>query len=74
MRGATHYENAILMELVEPKPNPPSRPPIRMIIAVLLEVSMLATFIVNHSTFGILLWVSYFWFSATLAYFQGPPG
>jgi hypothetical protein len=35
--------------------------------AVALELAMLATFSTNRSVLGVLLWLGYFWFSATWA-------
>lgn len=55
------------MEDIEPTPEPPS---IGHIIAVILELSIVATFIVHRSAIGLILCVAYLYFSATRALFK----
>jgi hypothetical protein len=47
----------------------PKGPKFPHVVAVVLELSMLATFIANRSIVGILLAFAYAWFSATWAMF-----
>jgi hypothetical protein len=54
------------MEDIEPTPTPPG---LGHIIAVILELSIVATFIVHRSAVGLLLCVAYAYFSATRALF-----
>ncbi len=43
-----------------------------MIIAVVLELAMLTTFICEHSGIGVAIWAAYFFFSATCAALRAP--
>jgi hypothetical protein len=45
-----------------------SRPPIPLLIAVALELAIVATFMVLHSGIGLLLCAAYAWFSATWSF------
>ena len=58
-----------MTELAEERPEPPKPPRLGHIIAVLLELSIVATFTVHHSVVGLLLCAGYAWFSATWALF-----
>jgi hypothetical protein len=61
------------MDLAEDRPKTPKPPRLGLIVAVMLEISVVATFTVHHSVVGLLLCAAYAWFSATWALFQGSP-
>ncbi len=56
----------------EDRPNTPEPPGLGMIVAVCLELCIVATFTVNHSIAGLLLCAAYAWFSATWSFLAGP--
>lgn len=51
-------------------PKGPKPPSILHMVAVLLELAIVTTFIANRSLFGVALCVAYCWFSATYALFE----
>lgn len=52
------------------KPDNPEPPRLGMVVAVCLELSIVATLTVHHSIVGLLLCVAYSRFSASWAYFR----
>lgn len=63
-----------MTELVKKPSVDPEPPDFGMLIAVLLELSIVATFVANRSVLGLVLCAGYVWFSATWAFFasKGP--
>lgn len=57
----------LTLDRPDPDPKPPPRP--SHILAVCLEIGMVATFVAHHSVVGLVLCVAYAWFSATWALF-----
>lgn len=51
--------------------NTPEPPRLGMLVAVLLELCIVATFCANRSIVGVVLCVGYAWFSASWAFFAG---
>ena len=51
-------------------PKPPKLPRTNHLIAVVLELTIVITFIGNHSLFGVALCGAYGWYSATWALFR----
>lgn len=56
------------MEAVEKQKHPPPQP--AMYAAVMLELCIVTTFVVQHSIVGICFCAAYAWFSATWALIQ----
>jgi len=56
--------------LAQDRPKVPQPPRIGIILASLLELGIVATLIAHRSILGVVLCVSYAWFSATLALFH----
>lgn len=48
----------------------PEPPRLSHVVAVVLELAIVATLAAHHSVVGLVLCVCYLWFSATLAFFQ----
>ena len=57
------------MTTLAQKRQPPPPLTLHHLLAVVLELLMLASFVQGRSVAGIILWVAYLWFSATWAAF-----
>jgi len=60
-------------ELAGDRPRTPKPPRLSHIVAVILELSIVATLTAHHSYVGLGLCGAYAWFSATWALFARPP-
>jgi hypothetical protein len=58
------------MEHAEDRPQSPKPPRLSHLIAVILELCIVATLVAHRSVMGLLLCAGYAWFSATWALFR----